>query len=129
MNTLFQIKPPSVISSTIQIPEIKFQTGSNQFKPKSISNSFKFVIYKSLPFAASVSLLLSATPASAGIMSGFSGLESVPGPELPKIDFLAKINEENQKKYAENDARFKSSPILKELLERSKNNKEKHKNR
>ena len=34
--------------------------------------------------------------------------------------------EENQKKYAENDERFKSSPIVKELLERSKQNKEKY---
>jgi hypothetical protein len=33
--------------------------------------------------------------------------------------------EENQKKYAEADEKFKSSPILKELLERSKLNKEK----
>ncbi|XP_041014882.1 uncharacterized protein LOC121257750 isoform X2 [Juglans microcarpa x Juglans regia] len=34
--------------------------------------------------------------------------------------------EENQKKYAEADARFKSSPLLKEFLERSKINKEKN---
>nr|GEV54496.1 hypothetical protein [Tanacetum cinerariifolium] len=43
------------------------------------------------------------------------------------IDSLARFNEENQKRYAENDARFKESPILKELLERSKLNKDKNK--
>lgn len=89
-------------------------------------------------------------------MSGFSGIESVPGPELPQFDFLNRFNglitqlvcvitnrlciqflldiinwvepafaEENQKKYAENDARFKESPLLKKLLEKSKLNKAK----
>ncbi|KAI3763672.1 hypothetical protein L2E82_13666 [Cichorium intybus] len=79
-----------------------------------------------LPLAASATLLLSPYPAHAGILSGFSGLESIPGPELPKIDSLARFNEENQKRYAENDARFKETPLLKELLERSKLNKEKN---
>ncbi|KAL9997339.1 hypothetical protein Hdeb2414_s0632g00927251 [Helianthus debilis subsp. tardiflorus] len=64
--------------------------------------------------------------AHAGILSGFPGIESVPGPELPKIDSLTRFNEENQKRYAENDARFRESPLLKELLERSKLNKEKN---
>ncbi|KAG5237217.1 Acetyl-CoA decarbonylase/synthase complex [Salix suchowensis] len=84
------------------------------------------LIHKSLPLAVSVALLLSATPVKAGIMSGFSGIESVPGPQLPQIDFLNRFNEENQKKYAETDEKFKSSRILKELLERSKLNKEKN---
>ncbi|KAL7605274.1 hypothetical protein Lser_V15G14896 [Lactuca serriola] len=79
-----------------------------------------------LPLAASMTLLLSPFPAHAGLLSGFSGLESMPGPELPKIDSFARFNEENQKKYAENDARFKETPLLKELLERSKVNKEKN---
>lgn len=61
---------------------------------------------------------------NAGILSGFSGLESVPGPQLPQIDFLKQWNDENQKKYAENDARFRSSSVLKELLEKSRLNKE-----
>jgi hypothetical protein len=30
--------------------------------------------------------------AKAGIMSGFSGLESIPGPQLPQIDFLNRFN-------------------------------------
>lgn len=93
--------------------------------------------------------------ANAGFLSGFSGIESVPGPELPKIDFLSRWNgmlmnqelyplfiksifnlrpwwvlwdfpEENQKKYAEADARFKESPLLKKLLEQSKLNKDKY---
>ncbi|PNY03267.1 hypothetical protein L195_g026592 [Trifolium pratense] len=59
-------------------------------------------------------------------MSGISGLESVPGPQLPQIDFLKRFNEENQKKYAENDARFKETPLVKKLLEQSKLNKEKN---
>ncbi|KAI3744458.1 hypothetical protein L1987_57539 [Smallanthus sonchifolius] len=79
-----------------------------------------------LPLAASMTLILSSYPAQAGILSGFPGIESFPGPELPKIDSLARFNEENQKRYAENDARFRESPLLKELLERSKLNKEKN---
>ncbi|KAI3720195.1 hypothetical protein L6452_21108 [Arctium lappa] len=79
-----------------------------------------------LPLAASMTVLLSSYPAHAGILSGFSGLESIPGPELPKIDSFTRFNEQNQKRYAENDARFKESPLLKELLEKSKLNKEKN---
>lgn len=30
--------------------------------------------------------------ANAGFLSGFSGIESVPGPELPKMDFLSRWN-------------------------------------
>ncbi|KAG6527789.1 hypothetical protein ZIOFF_009918 [Zingiber officinale] len=73
-----------------------------------------------------VSLPLEPLPLNAGILSGFSGLESVPGPQLPQIDFLKQWNDENQKKYAENDARFKSSSVLKELLEKSRLNKERN---
>ncbi|GMI83429.1 hypothetical protein like AT2G03420 [Hibiscus trionum] len=79
-----------------------------------------------VPLAASLTILLSPIPAKAGLLSGFPGIESVPGPKLPEIEFLNRFNEENQKKYAENDARFKSSPLLKQLLERSKQNKEKN---
>ncbi|KAI7751178.1 hypothetical protein M8C21_027790 [Ambrosia artemisiifolia] len=79
-----------------------------------------------IPLAASMTLLFSSYPAHAGILSGFPGIESIPGPELPKIDSLTRFNEENQKRYAENDARFRESPLLKELLERSKLNKEKN---
>ncbi|KAL5065216.1 hypothetical protein RYX36_026953 [Vicia faba] len=59
-------------------------------------------------------------------MSGISGLEAVPGPQLPHIDFLNRKNEEDQKRYAENDARIKKSPSVKKLLEQSKLNKEKN---
>ncbi|KAA0040536.1 hypothetical protein IC582_021155 [Cucumis melo] len=92
----------------------------------SSSSTYSPFLRKSIAFAASISLLMWPTPANAGFLSGFSGIESVPGPELPQIDFLNRFNEENQKKYAEADARFKSSPLLKELLERSKMNKEKN---
>ncbi|KAG4148796.1 hypothetical protein ERO13_D05G306100v2 [Gossypium hirsutum] len=86
------------------------------------------VLHKSfVPLAASVTILLSPIPAKAGLLSGFPGIESIPGPQLPEIEFLNRFNEENQKKYAEADARFKSSPLLKQLLERSKQNKEKNK--
>ncbi|XP_078164990.1 uncharacterized protein LOC144559751 [Carex rostrata] len=78
------------------------------------------------PLAASVSVLLWTNPVNAGILSGFSGLESVPGPQLPRIDFLNKWNEVNQKKYEDLDSQFKSSKVLKELLEKSKQNKEKN---
>lgn len=33
-----------------------------------------------------------AIAVNAGFLSGFSGLESIPGPELPEIDFLKKWN-------------------------------------
>ncbi|XP_073054994.1 uncharacterized protein [Primulina eburnea] len=76
--------------------------------------------------AASLAIVFCSGTAHAGIFSGFPGIESVPGPQLPSIDFLTRYNEENQKKYAENDARFKESPILKKLLEQTKLNKEKN---
>lgn len=72
-------------------------------------------------------LLQQKSKANAGFLSGSSGIESVPGPELPKIDFLNRWNDDNQKRYAELDAKFKESPLLKQLLEKSKQNKEKNK--
>ncbi|KAL6969718.1 hypothetical protein U1Q18_029428 [Sarracenia purpurea var. burkii] len=78
-------------------------------------------------FAASIAILLWSNPAKAGFLSGFPGIESIPGPQLPSIEFLNRWNEENQKKYSEADARFKESPLLKKLLEQSKLNKEKNK--
>ncbi|KAH6771188.1 hypothetical protein C2S52_015991 [Perilla frutescens var. hirtella] len=76
--------------------------------------------------AASLAFVFWSNPAHAGFLSGFSGLESIPGPQLPEIEFLNRFNDENQKKYAENDARFKESPLLKKLLEQTKLNKEKN---
>jgi len=43
--------------------------------------------------------------------------------KLKRVHFC--FADENQKKYAENDERIKSSPLLKKLLEQSKLNKEK----
>ncbi|KAG6708622.1 hypothetical protein I3842_06G090500 [Carya illinoinensis] len=100
-------------------------SGSSSSSSSSYSFPFCRVLHKSLPLAASVVLLWSS-PAKAGFLSGSTGIESVPGPKLPEIDFLNRFNEANQKKYAEADARFKSSPLLKEFLERSKTNKEKN---
>nr|GMD27412.1 uncharacterized protein LOC109166264 [Ipomoea batatas] len=87
----------------------------------------KIISQKSIvPVAMALAVFMSSSPANAGFLSGFSGIESVPGPELPQIDFLNRWNEANQKKYAEADARFKESPLLKQLLEKSKLNKEKN---
>ncbi|KAJ0973807.1 hypothetical protein J5N97_015772 [Dioscorea zingiberensis] len=94
---------------------------------KPISPTPSHLLLKSIPLAVSASILLWSCPVNAGLLSGFSGLESMPGPQLPQFDFLNKFNEENQKKYAEFDERFKSSPVLKELLEKSKLNKERKK--
>nr|CAB3496702.1 unnamed protein product [Digitaria exilis] len=78
-----------------------------------------------IPAAATLSLVLWSSPVNAGILSGFSGLESRPGPDMPRLEFLEKWNAENQKKYAEFDDRFKKSKVLQDLLEKSKKNKEK----
>ncbi|XP_078436076.1 uncharacterized protein LOC144706882 isoform X2 [Wolffia australiana] len=82
---------------------------------------------RAIHLAAASALFLWSTPVEAGVLSGFSGLESVPGPELPKIDFLNRWNEERRKKYEDLDSKFQSSPVLKELLEKSKQNKERNK--
>ncbi|CAN8253649.1 unnamed protein product [Cochlearia groenlandica] len=93
----------------------------------SSSSMFDHLLCKStLPIAASLTLLLSPCTAKAGLMSGSPGIESIPGPDLPKLEFLERFNAKNQKFYAENDSRFKESPILKKLLENSKLNKEKN---
>ncbi|VFQ95276.1 unnamed protein product [Cuscuta campestris] len=76
--------------------------------------------------SAAIAVLLFTPPVNAGLLSGFGGIESIPGPDLPQIDFLNRLNEENQKRYADDDARFKESPLLKQLLEKSKLNKEKN---
>ncbi|KAG6599029.1 hypothetical protein SDJN03_08807, partial [Cucurbita argyrosperma subsp. sororia] len=122
--------PPSEISSNLH-NNVRFTSMEKPVIPlaspsSSSSSTCSPVLQKSIAFVASISLLMWPTPANAGFLSGFSGIESVPGPQLPQIDFLNRFNEENQKKYAEADARFKSSPVLKELLERSKMNKEKN---
>ncbi|CBI27254.3 hypothetical protein VitviT2T_000069 [Vitis vinifera] len=121
-DTVLHSSPPKItVSEKPTIPQKKTQLGFTK-KPSWTSP----LLQKSIPLAASVAILLWSNPANAGFLSGFSGIESVPGPELPQVDFLNKFNEENQKKYAEFDERFKSSPLLKELLERSKLNQEKN---
>lgn len=77
--------------------------------------------------ATCLTFLLSSTPAQAGVLSGSSGLESVPFPELPGLDFLKRMQEENKKKNEAYDGQFKSSPLLQELLKRSKANSERNK--
>ncbi|TXG56588.1 hypothetical protein EZV62_017901 [Acer yangbiense] len=119
----------TVCQKPINLHKQKILTGSSK-KPTTCSSSslpFHRLIFKSIvPFAVSATVLLSSNPAKAGFLSGFSGIESVPGPDLPQIEFLERFNEDNQKKYAEFDARFKESPLLKKLLEKSKLNKEKN---
>ncbi|CAO2830244.1 unnamed protein product [Amaranthus hypochondriacus] len=127
----------SFLGSSPQLlsPSISVFSFSKKFQPRIITLSVnpppsklsQYGLQKyCVPLAISLALCWS-NPAQAGFLSGSSGIESVPGPELPSIEFLNRFNEENQKKYAENDERFKSSPIIKELLERSKQNKEKNK--
>ncbi|GMN41950.1 hypothetical protein TIFTF001_011165 [Ficus carica] len=119
-----------LVSAKLSYPLNTFQLKTSKTPTLSSSSSLPSsclsVLHKSLPLAASVVILLSSYPAKAGFLSGFSGIESVPGPELPQIDFLSRFNEQNQKKYAENDARFRDTPLLKKLLEKSKLNKEKN---
>lgn len=93
---------------------------------KPISLSPSRVLELSFPLVASISVLLWSGPAHAGFLSGSKGLESMPGPELPQIDFLNKWNADNQKRYADLDSRFRSSTVLKELLEKSKLNEERN---
>ncbi|XP_068657550.1 uncharacterized protein [Aristolochia californica] len=112
------------------VPKVQIvagKTARSSISSSSSSSSSSRVHYKSLPLAASLAVLFWSNPVNAGILSGFPGLESIPGPQLPEVEFLKRFNEENQKRYAENDARFKSSPVLKELLERSRLNKERNK--
>ncbi|BAT99096.1 uncharacterized protein LOC124821291 [Vigna umbellata] len=121
----------SSFTEKLSIPQNKFQIRISTRHTHSISLPFPSLpsckaLQNSVPFAASLAILLWSTPANAGFMSGISGLEAVPGPQLPQIDFLKNLNDENQKKYAENDERIKSSPLLKKLLEQSKLNKEKN---
>nr|XP_004239076.1 uncharacterized protein LOC101250301 [Solanum lycopersicum] len=108
--SIFQRKPV-LISSLRKTPHL-FSYSS----PKSF-----------VPLSACLAVLLWSSPANAGFLSGYTGIESVPGPELPKIEFLNRWNDNNQKKYAELDEKFKESPLLKQLLEKSKQNKEKNK--
>ncbi|XP_050277325.1 uncharacterized protein LOC126718948 [Quercus robur] len=105
--------------------KLKSSSGSSWTSSSTSSPSCQ-VLHKSLPLAASVVVLLWSNPAKAGFLSGFPGIESVPGPKLPEIEFLNRFNEENQKRYAELDDKFKSSPLLKEYLEKTKLNKEKN---
>ncbi|KAK2375400.1 hypothetical protein QL285_076291 [Trifolium repens] len=120
----------STLCEKLTTPQKKVQFGITKRDTKfscSLSSPPSYnILQKSVPLAASIAILLWSTPAHAGFLSGISGLESVPGPQLPQIDFLKRFNEENQKKYAENDARFKETPLVKKLLEQSKLNKEKN---
>ncbi|XP_048441207.1 uncharacterized protein LOC125477786 [Pyrus x bretschneideri] len=120
---------PGNLHSRVQVKSCKRPTTvvvcSSSSSPAPTSRR-RVLLQGSVSLAASAAILLCSNPAEAGFLSGSTGIESVPGPELPQIDFLKRFNEENQKKYAENDARFRSTQILKELLEKSKLNKEKN---
>ncbi|KAL8035452.1 hypothetical protein ABFX02_12G097900 [Erythranthe guttata] len=136
------ILKPSPANSSISAQKFGIPFHPCQFKPLPIVSAkngggfsysppplVQIAIQKSLisvAAAASIAIVFWSGPAQAGFLSGYTGIESVPGPELPQVDFLKRFNEENQKMYAENDARFKESPILKKLLEQSKLNKEKN---
>ncbi|KAK7368145.1 hypothetical protein VNO80_10168 [Phaseolus coccineus] len=121
----------SIFTEKLSTPRKKFQIRISTRHTYSLSWTFPSLpsckeLQNSVPLAASLAILLWSTPANAGFMSGISGLEAVPGPQLPQIDFLKNLNDENQKRYSENDERIKSSPLLKKLIEKSKLNKEKN---
>ncbi|CAH8383359.1 unnamed protein product [Eruca vesicaria subsp. sativa] len=114
-------------SFTLHETKVAHQPRISMVLSSASPSPFKHLLCKStFPLAASLTLLLSPCTAQAGLMSGSPGIESVPGPELPKLEFLERFNAKNQKFYAENDSRFRESPILKKLLENSKLNKEKN---
>lgn len=122
-------KPSNPHKKLVQIKSYKkpitvYSSSSDQ--GSSPLQSRRVLLHSSVALAASAAVLFCSNPAKAGLLSGSTGIESIPGPELPKLDFLNRFNEENQKKYAENDARFKSSPLIQGLLEKSKLNKEKN---
>eukprot|EP00252_Welwitschia_mirabilis_P015253 TRINITY_DN33523_c0_g1_i1.p1 TRINITY_DN33523_c0_g1~~TRINITY_DN33523_c0_g1_i1.p1 ORF type:complete len:198 (+),score=31.17 TRINITY_DN33523_c0_g1_i1:119-712(+) len=84
--------------------------------------------FKSSFAVASLAFFLSSYPVQAGVLSGFPGLESVPPPEImPRFEFLKRIQEESRKRSEASDSKFKSSPLLQELLKRSKDNYKKNK--
>ncbi|KAK4403081.1 hypothetical protein Sango_1048800 [Sesamum angolense] len=95
------------------LPILSFKKKTEHSKPTKNSQEcghsaalMRTMSQKSLiPIAAAVAIVLWTNPAHAGFLSGLSGIESVPGPQLPQVDFLNRFNEENQKRYAENDAR------------------------
>ncbi|PQQ00272.1 uncharacterized protein Pyn_27918 [Prunus yedoensis var. nudiflora] len=121
---------PSNLHNRVQIKSYRrpaaVVVSSSSCQRSSPSPSRRVLLHGSVSLAASAAILLCSGPAEAGFLSGSTGMESIPGPELPQVDFLKRFNEENQKKYAENDARFKSTPLLKGLLEKSKLNKERN---
>ncbi|XP_015074452.1 uncharacterized protein LOC107018473 [Solanum pennellii] len=117
--SIFQRKPV-LISSLRKTPHLFSYSSPSPFENFTSPKSF-------VPLSACLAVLLWSSPANAGFLSGYTGIESVPGPELPKIEFLNRWNDNNQKKYAELDEKFKESPLLKQLLEKSKQNKEKNK--
>ncbi|KAL6187755.1 hypothetical protein ACLB2K_039150 [Fragaria x ananassa] len=114
------LKRPVQIKRPITVCSSSTDQGSSSLQSR------RGVLHSSVALAASAAVLFWSGPARAGFLSGSTGLESIPGPELPKVEFLDRFNEENRKFYEENDARFKSSPLLQGLLEKSKLNKEKN---
>ncbi|KAE8691931.1 protein GDAP2-like protein [Hibiscus syriacus] len=88
-----------------QLPLINFDkkisiSSPKILKPSSASSSpcclqlNSWLSPKSLvPLAASVTILISPVPAKAGLLSGFPGIESVPGPKLPEIENKQEIQD------------------------------------
>ncbi|KAM0936700.1 hypothetical protein DsansV1_C26g0191401 [Dioscorea sansibarensis] len=106
--------------------------------PISPSPSHLHLLHKSIPLAASASILLLCSSPVILILvfviswpmlaSSLASLAWNPFLVLSCLNLTSLQNlMENQKKYAEFDERFKSSPVLKELLEKSKLNKQRNK--
>lgn len=78
------------------------------------------------PLAACLLFTACVAPVQAGVLSGVRGLEAFELPSLPDLSTAKKNQEENRKKYEGYDAKFRSSSFVQELLKRSKENAEKH---
>ncbi|GFQ02062.1 hypothetical protein PHJA_002350100 [Phtheirospermum japonicum] len=126
----FHQKPLQIVSC-----REKTEYSTNNTQKLSYSQALVQIMFQKsavIPLAASLAIVLWSNPAvkdyniiqgleyletiytvqaHAGFLSGLSGIESVPGPQLPQIDFLSRFNEENQKKYAENDARNRQQTL------------------
>lgn len=120
-------KPPRhQLNNLDRIPSLARIVSANWSSRSPPQPAQKNQISRKSAVSVAIAVLLFTPPVNAGLLSGFGGIESIPGPDLPQIDFLNRWNGENQKRYADDDARFKESPLLKQLLEKSKLNKEKN---
>ncbi|KAL2620377.1 hypothetical protein R1flu_000582 [Riccia fluitans] len=127
-----QSEPHSTVNlPAVAIPKPKIAQSCrlSSSSPESLIPSSSSIAAFLLPVAAACTVLTAyPIPVEAGILSGSSGLESLdlPSVNVPKPEFLQKMQEENRKKYEDFDARLKASPYIQGLLKKSKENAEMH---